>query len=213
MEKLNDFLKIRKNVIYERARFNRRVQLADESWEHFITNLYQLVKHCEYRELKEEMVHDRIVVGIRDSALSERLQLDSELTLEKAKKLIRQKEVVHEYQQFLSSKSSEGLVAIVDAMTKENSKQRSHRGRQNQSLSRPPTQQSQPANQQVCTWCGKGVHSHSTCPAREAVCHKCNKKGHYSAVCHTKAMAAVSGEPLETAYLDTVERDSSSYQP
>ena len=85
MEKLNDFFKIRKNVIYERARFNRRVQLADESVEHFITNLYQPVEHCKYGELKEEMVCDRIVVGIRDSALSERLQLDSELTLEKAK--------------------------------------------------------------------------------------------------------------------------------
>ena len=189
------------------------MQLADESVEHFITNLYQLVKHCEYGELKEEMVRDRILVGIRDSALSERLQLDSKLTLEKAKKLVWQKEAVHEHQQFLSNKSSERLGAVVDAMTKGNSKQRSCRGRQNRSLSRPPTQQSQPANQPVCTRCGKGVHFRSTCPAREAVCHKCNKRGHYSTVCCTKAVAAVSGEPLETAYLDTVERDSSSHQP
>ena len=159
------------------------------------------------------MVRDCIVVRIHDSALSETLQLDSELTLEKVKKLVWQKEAVHEHQQFLSSKSSEGLRAVVDAMTKGNSKQRSCRGRQNRSLSRPPTQQSQPANQQVCTRCGKGVHSRSTCPTREAVCHKCNKKGHYSAVCRTKAVAAVPGESLETAYLDTVERDSSSHQP
>ena len=123
------------------------------------------------------------------------------------------KQAVHEHQQFLLNKSSEGLGTVVDAMTKGNSKQRSCRGRQNRSLSRPPTQQSQPANQQVCTWCGKGVHSRSTCPAREAVCHKSNKIGHYSAVCRTKAVAAVSGESLETAYLDTVERDPSSYQP
>ena len=213
MKKLNDFFKIRKNAIYERARFNRRVQWADESVKHFITNLYRLVKHCGYRELKKEMVRDRIVVRIRDSALSERLQLDSELILEKAKKLVWQKEAVHEHQQFLSSKSSEVLRAVVDAMTKGNSKQRSCRGRQNRSLSRPPTQQSQPANQQVCTRCGKGVHSRGTCPTREAVYHKCNKKGHYSAICRTKAVAAVPGEPLETAYLDTVERDSSSHQP
>ena len=33
------------------------------------------------------------------------------------------------------------------------------------------------------------------------------------AVCRTKAVAAVSGEPLETAYLDTVERDFSSHPP
>ena len=88
------------------------------------------------------MVHDSIVVGICDSALSERLQLDSELTLEKAKKLVWQKEAVHKHQQFLTSKSREG--AVVDTMTKS---KRSCRGRQNQSFRRPPTQQSQPTNQ------------------------------------------------------------------
>ena len=54
------------------------------------------------------------------------------------------------------------------------------------------------------------MHSRNTCPAREAICYKC---GHYSVVCHTKAVTAVSGEPLGTAYLDTVERYSSSHQP
>ena len=44
------------------------------------------------------MIRDCIVVGICDDALSERLQLDSELTLEKAKTLVRQQEAVHEQQ-------------------------------------------------------------------------------------------------------------------
>ena len=112
MEKLNDFFRVRKNVIYERTHFNQRVQLADKSVEHFITNLYQLVEHREYRELKENIVQDRIVVGIHGSALSERLQLDSELTLEKAKKLVQQNEVVHEHQQFLTSKQAKELLLM-----------------------------------------------------------------------------------------------------
>ena len=41
--------------------------------------------------MKEELIRDRLVVGIRDAALSERLQLDGDLTLEKVKKAIRQK--------------------------------------------------------------------------------------------------------------------------
>ena len=74
-------------MIYECAWFNQRVQLAEESVEQFNTNLYQLVEHCEHGKLKEEMIHDRIVVSIRDSTLSEKpLQLDSELTLKRAKK-------------------------------------------------------------------------------------------------------------------------------
>jgi len=47
------------------------------------------------------MIRDRLVVGIRDSALSERLQLDPELTLDKAKKMVQQKEAVKDQQTVL----------------------------------------------------------------------------------------------------------------
>ena len=51
--------------------------------------------------MKDELIRDRLVVGIRDSALSERLQLEPELTLDKAKKLIRQRESVRTQQDIL----------------------------------------------------------------------------------------------------------------
>ena len=63
MAKLDSFFQVRKNVIYERARFNRRMQLADESVEQFITNLYQLAEHCEHGNLRNEMIRDHIIVG------------------------------------------------------------------------------------------------------------------------------------------------------
>ena len=83
--KLDTFFKVRKNVIFEHARFNGRIQQEGESVEHFITSLYNLAENCEYGEMKGEMIRDRIVVGIHDNALSEQLQLDAELKLEKAK--------------------------------------------------------------------------------------------------------------------------------
>ena len=70
-------------------------------------SLYKLAEDCNYGELKSEMIRDRLVVGIRDINLSERLQLDPQLTLEKAKKAIRQKEAVKEQQKELSSKVDE----------------------------------------------------------------------------------------------------------
>ena len=88
MEKFDTFFQVRKNVIFEHARFNRRSQGQSESIEQFITSLYQLAETCEYGELKDEMIRNRIVVGIRDQALSEHLQLNSTLTLEKAKTLM-----------------------------------------------------------------------------------------------------------------------------
>ena len=45
---------------------------------------------CEYGNLKQEMIRDRLIVGIRNETLSECLQMESDLTLEKVKKLIRQ---------------------------------------------------------------------------------------------------------------------------
>ena len=35
------------------------------------------------------MIRNRLVVGIRDSSLSKRLQMEPDLTLEKAKKMVR----------------------------------------------------------------------------------------------------------------------------
>ena len=62
--------------------------------------LYALSEHCDYGEMME-MIRDRLVVGIQDDALSEKLQMDPKLTLESAKKAIRQREAVHEQQQKL----------------------------------------------------------------------------------------------------------------
>ena len=101
LAKFNGHFKVHKNVILEHARFNRRSQEDDESVEQFITSLYSLSEDCQYAELKEEMIRDRIVVGIRDTGLSERLQMDEAFTLDKAKKLVRQRKAVKEQQHVL----------------------------------------------------------------------------------------------------------------
>ena len=78
MSKFDGFFKVRKNLIFERARFNQRNQSEGESV------LYHLVETCEYGDLRNEMLRDRLVVAIRDSATSQKLQMDPGLTLEKS---------------------------------------------------------------------------------------------------------------------------------
>ena len=65
-------------------KFNICRQEEGEPVDLFITSLYRLAEHCNYHDLHDEMIQDQIVVGLRDSNLSERLQTDSELTLDKA---------------------------------------------------------------------------------------------------------------------------------
>ena len=71
--KFDEYFKVRKNVIYERARFNKRNQQSGESAKQYIMALYKLAENCDYGDLKEEMIRDRLVVGIRDTALSEKM--------------------------------------------------------------------------------------------------------------------------------------------
>ena len=57
MAKFDAFFQVRRNIIYERAKFNRRVQNEGESVEQFITALfYTLVETCDYGTLKEQMI-------------------------------------------------------------------------------------------------------------------------------------------------------------
>ena len=195
MLKFDSFFKIRKNVIFERARFNRRKQLGGESAEQYITHLYQLAENCDYGELKSEMIRDRLVVGIKDSALSENLQIDADLTLEKAKKRIRQREAVQEQQQLLKGGTSSTLEEI-----------RSHRG----GFKNRPRAKPSPKHPKQCTRCGKELHSRDKCPARDVTCHRCQKKGHYSTQCYSKRTSTApvsevtSESHLDTAFLDTL---------
>lgn len=64
--------------------FNQRKPLEGESVDVFITALYGLIEHCGYGDLRDEMIRDRLVAFIRNAKLAEQLQLDPELTLEKA---------------------------------------------------------------------------------------------------------------------------------
>ena len=57
--------------------------------------------------MKDEMIRDRIVVGIQNNSLSERIQMDSGLTLEKAKRMVRQREAIHEHQEILKKNQRE----------------------------------------------------------------------------------------------------------
>ena len=65
MNKFDGYFVQRKNPIFERAKFNQRVQAETETVDQFVTALYALVEHCEYEGLKEQMIRDRLVVGLR----------------------------------------------------------------------------------------------------------------------------------------------------
>ena len=100
--KMDAFFKVLKNVTFEHARFNWQTQRYGETVEGFITCLYNQAADCQYGNLRDEMICDHLVVGILDTSLSERLQVDADLTLEEAKQIVRQREAIHKQQSLLN---------------------------------------------------------------------------------------------------------------
>ncbi|UYV80018.1 K02A2.6-like [Cordylochernes scorpioides] len=170
---------VRKNIIYERAKFNSRIQEDREPVDEFITSLYKLADSYEFEGLHEQLIRDRIVAGVRDKALSERMQLDSELTLEKAVKMVRQQEAVRQQQVDLQRPSTSQKVDQV----KFNSKKQS------------PKQQQQPSRKKEnsaktrsrCPKCGGFTHREGqACRAEGQKCNLCSKTGHFANCCPDK---------------------------
>lgn len=88
--KFDEHFVVRRNVIFERTKFNRRRQKDGEIVDSFSTASHALAEHCAFGTLRDELIRDRIVVGLLGSKLAEKLQLDPELTLTQAMHQARQ---------------------------------------------------------------------------------------------------------------------------
>ena len=163
--------------------------------------LYDLAECCDYGDMKEQMIRDRLVAGIRDHALSEKLQTDSKLTLDTAKKTICQKEAVHEQQQSLKG-AENAATPSVNAIVH---KRPNFRGNP-RSRSDGQTQRRQPPTGEKCGRCGRERHSRDKCPAKDAKCHSCKRVGHYSTMCRQKTVSTIEEYP-DSAFLDTLCND------
>ncbi|UYV61067.1 K02A2.6-like, partial [Cordylochernes scorpioides] len=188
----------RRNIIYERARFNQRCQQEGEKVNEFITALHSLAEHCNFGMLHDELIRDRIVVGVRDRALSERMQLDTDLTLVKATLMAKQLESVKEQQSSLYQQDSVDQIKKMPNHIKE-AKRHEPKIRQFKSNQLG-------GSSHGCTRCGNSNnHDWKNCPAMNSYCNKCMKKGHYAKVCRSEAINEIKSE---IAFLGSVEDNS-----
>ena len=129
------------------------------------------------------MITDRIVVGIRDRKLLERLQLEADLTPEKAITTVRQSETVKKQQSTLRQDASgittEASISAIGKCYVQKSQKTTNKSSTQVSKKFPmksPTT--------FCTRCGRSPpHDHSECPAKDAICHNCSKRGHFKSLC------------------------------
>lgn len=141
------------NVIFERYKFNSIVQKEGQPFDSFLTELSKAVKTTEYQE-KDDMVRDRIVMGVRDKHTQESLLRESNLTLEKAVNLCRATEVSKSQAKILKNESALDAVKVGKGNLKN-----------------------------FCKFCGYDRHGKNGCYAYGKTCARCQGKNHFASVC------------------------------
>ena len=177
---------VKRNTIYERARFNERKQREGESVDDFIMALYLLIEHCEFGALWDELLRNRIVVGIRDKKLSEHMQLDSGLDLKKAITMAKQSALVRKQQPLIQGSTESTQDYQVKGKRSSGQYSMKPRFKKDQRRDTPDSHKKNDRSKQ-CSYCGNEAHPRKDCPAAKAPCNQCEKKGHYAKVCRKPA--------------------------
>lgn len=174
LESFQNYCSPRQNVVYERYKFFSCIQQEGQTIECYVTQLKTLASTCEFADQESGLIRDRIVLGIRDHGLKERLLRESNLELEKAVEIVRAAETSRE--QLRNMKDDPATVNSIK-------KNRRHQNLSKQSMQ--PKQSSQPKQSTLeydCKKCGRR-HKYRECPAFGKTCAKCKLKNHFAIRC------------------------------
>ncbi|XP_063042998.1 uncharacterized protein K02A2.6-like [Engraulis encrasicolus] len=177
--RFDDHFVPKRNVIHDRACFHKRVQKAGETVESFVRSLYELAQYCEFGITKDEQIRDRIVIGILDTEVSQKLQLEGDLTLERAIQLAQQSEQIKKQSVERAECSVNAVGQRGQAGWKRGKGMRQRDGRNS-------SKQDESSKQNGCPRCGRTHTREERCPARDKKCRRCGKLGHFELLCKSK---------------------------
>ena len=101
------------NVTYERHQFNIRNQNEGESIDAYVTSFRVLSKTCEFGDLADSLLRDRLVCGVKKKTVRSRSLREADLTLQKAIEICRSAETSSQQLKAMQSLSAEGNGDIV----------------------------------------------------------------------------------------------------
>ncbi|XP_068695993.1 uncharacterized protein [Montipora foliosa] len=181
-----------KHVQYERYGFNRRSQETGETYDQYKTALHKLAAGCDFNTITpDEILRDRLIFGIHDAKVRERLLRESDLTLAKTDEICR------------TAKSMKAQMKVVGDVTESETnkvdQERSFTARKSKKNTRRKQQQGQRGRE--CDNCGyQHMENLESCPALVGKeCLKCGKRNHFIAKCKSKEVKAADLEDEEAS--------------
>ncbi|XP_077497623.1 uncharacterized protein LOC144108219 [Amblyomma americanum] len=190
------------SVIAERCRFNRRVQLEQESVEDFVLELKHLARKCNFGDFLQDALRDRLVAGIRNEETQRALFTTEGLTFQGACKIALDRELATQQAALLQQRGrSEALNAVgtherCDRKTKDSTRGKSQK--------------------QKCSRCGK-AHTSDSCWYKRYKCRRCSKVGHLQNMCQASReelkahLVSESSEEESTLYSCDATPSKKSY--
>ena len=165
------------NETYERFKFNQRLQKEGEPFDSFLTDIKSLAKTCNFENLHDSLLRDRLVIGIRSLNARKRLLQERSLDLAKCIDICR------------AAETSEIQLKAIDADDRINRIQDKDRyipKKFSRDSRNPETKQSL----KKCKFCARShIFRKELCPAWGKTCQACKGKNHFAICCPQSAKA------------------------
>lgn len=159
VQAFKNYCKPMKNETYDRYKFFTRTQQEGETFEHFLTEIKMLASECNFETLEKSLIRDKIVSGISDLSLQERLLQISCLTSQRAEDLCRAAEISKLH---IKDIRNDKEVSVIKAQQKKSNNDQEYQ----------------------CLKCGY-KHKKKNCPAFGKQCVKCKKFNHFAVGCRS----------------------------
>ena len=197
----------RKNETVERFKFFSRTQDPGESQEKFVTDLKLWATTCNFGDLKDSLVRDRIIFGIQDRQLREELLKIPDLDLQRCLSICRAAELsktrtkpLEEGEAVNSRKdlTKRGKVSANKSHGKSANKRRDRNARD-----------SSPKEVLRCKFFG-GKHraAEKSCPEFGKRCSACGRINHFASRCLSKTRVNVVESESEASSMNTASRST-----
>ena len=161
LKKFSEYCRPKKNLIYVRYKFWHHEQKEGEAFDHWVKDLHMIAKDCEFTE-EDNMIRDKVVFGINDKKVQERMLRKSDLTLTEAKEYCRAAESSQSQLSEMRKDERAGINEMKGGV----------------------------ASGVQCFYCNESGHIATNCPQKEEdqkqkqyKCYNCQKQGHRSFEC------------------------------
>lgn len=173
------YFKPKQNEVMNSFSFNKRIQEEGEAFDSFYTSLRKLGDTCNFGEQQDRMLRDRIVIGITDHRIQQRLLEAKDLTLEKAVDMCRSAELSKEHIKILHKSE---VQVVRSGNTDQRGKPSYNRDKSIHNNNKFQNKFSNSNNLYLCKKC-HSKHGPKNCPAYGKKCNRCNKFNHFSIGC------------------------------